>query len=688
MLVGVAVLRLRKVGTMSNWYVDAVEGEVPYRVLQEKKDNGEFHEWNFEPFEFQENGYEDVLDEIKKYRAVDYLALEAEYKRLTDEGKTEEASEYKAKMDKMVQDVYDIYRKKNILPIQYFSELGVMEEIQKCINYKAFFDGDTVSCGAGVGTVLCNYLFPNIFDTPSAHDLDKEGARSLWEKFHNEEYLKRAIKFCFSYKDGCPVPTNVTGGLRMVGSAPTNFRPMNAKAVYERFCPKGGVIFDPCCVSGDTEFFNGREWKRIDEYVEGERVLQYNEDGTASVVKPIEYINYEDGKPFYSHDSEELSSTLTGNHDVVYQEKGTLGLKKVKFETLLQDLDNYDKYIVPISCEMIDKGMEVHAMGKRDMSYAVLCYKDNVRYDNGLLDYEGDDVVFSDKVFTLPLANRRFLLRRLGFFSQGIIVDGRTHKNSERLVTLYNLSISKTENPAVLGKDGTIYIKDSADVHYDWSNIKVIFDNHKYCFVVPSHMLVLRKNGKIFITGNCGFGGRMLGALSSKNNYKSVGTDPCTETMYHLHELGEYIEMVTGREDSYDLHCVGSEDFLGKPDSIDFAFSSPPYFNLEIYSDEDTQCYNKFPTLEEWLEGYVRKTIQNIKYMLKPGRVYAINIADFKVGGGKTCAYVDEWIRISTEEGMPLFDTVYLGVTPRAGSKEQSAGELKKENILVFKKPF
>lgn len=673
---------------MDNWYVDVVEGEVPYEELQEKHDNGEFHEWNFEPFEFQENGYEDVLDEIKKYRAVDYLALEEEYKALSDEGKEDEASEYKAKMDKMVQDVYDIYRKKNILPIQYFSELGVMEEIEKCINYKAFFDGDTVSCGAGVGTVLCNYLFPNIFDTPSAHDLDKVGARSLWEKFHNEEYLKRAIKFCFSYKDGCPVPTNVTGGLRMVGSAPTNFRPMNAKAVYERFCPKNGVIFDPCCVSGDTEFFNGREWKRIDEYVEGERVLQYNEDGTASVVKPIEYINYEDSKPFYSHDSEELSSTLTGNHDVVYQEKGTLGLKKVKFETLLQDLDNYAKYIVPISCEMLDKGMEVHAMGKRDMSYAVLCYKDNVRYDNGLLDYEGDDVVFSDKVFTLPLANRRFLLRRLGFFSQGIIVDGRTHKNSERLVTLYNLSISKNENPAVLGKDGTIHIKDSVDVHYNWSNIKVTFDSHKYCFVVPSHMLVLRKNGKIFITGNCGFGGRMLGALSSKNNYKYVGTDPCTETMYHLHELGEYIETVTGREDSYELHCVGSEDFIGKPNSIDFAFSSPPYFNLEIYSDEDTQCYNKFPTLEEWLEGYVRKTIQNIKYMLKPGRVYAINIADFKVGGGKTCAYVDEWIRISTEEGMPLFDTVYLGVTPRAGSKEQSAGELKKENILVFKKPF
>ena len=213
-------------------------------------------------------------------------------------------------------------------------------------------------------------------------------------------------------------------------------------------------------------------------------------------------------------------------------------------------------------------------------------------------------------------------------------------------------------------------------------------EKYKYCFVVPSHMLVLKRKGEIYVTGNCGFGGRLLGALSSKNNYRYVGTDPCTETMYHLHQLGEYIEQVTGREDSYELHCCGSEEFIGPEKSIDFAFSSPPYFNLEVYSDEPTQCFNKFPELDEWLEGYVRATIKNIKHMLKPGKFYAVNIADFKVGSGKTVAYVDEWIRISTEEGMPLFDTVYLGVTARAGSAEQAAGELKKENILIFKKPL
>ena len=29
-------------------------------------------------------------------------------------------------------------------------------------------------------------------------------------------------------------------------------------------------------------------------------------------------------------------------------------------------------------------------------------------------------------------------------------------------------------------------------------------DGYEYCFTVPSHILILRRNGKIFITGNCG----------------------------------------------------------------------------------------------------------------------------------------------------------------------------------------
>lgn len=412
-----------------NWYAGKMPGEISYDEIQRKAENGEFREWNYQSTTGIEYGYEDLKSKLESYTAVEYLGYQEKRDAAKKACNTAEAEKWQGEMDRMINEVYDIYRSRNIYPTAYFSEIAIMDEISKCCAYKAFWTGDTVSCGAGVGTTLCKFLFPNLQDTPSKHDLDKDGAESIFAKFHNEKYLKRAIQFCFSYKNGCPVPTAVEGGLRLVGSAPSNFRPMNAKAIYERFAPVGGVIFDPCC----------------------------------------------------------------------------------------------------------------------------------------------------------------------------------------------------------------------------------------------------------------GFGGRLLGCLSSNKNFKYIGCDPNTETMYHLHQLAEYIEMITGRDESYELHCCGSEDMRGPANSVDFAFTSPPYFDLEIYSNEPTQCYNKFPELKQWLEGYVRATIRNIVYMLKPGRVYAINIADFSCGS-ETVHYVDEWARISAEEGAPLFDTVYLGVTARAGSKEQAAGELKKENILIFKK--
>lgn len=672
---------------MGNWYSKPMESEIPHSKILEMKDSGKFLAWNFSPFDFRETGYEDVIDEIKKYRAVDYLAEKDEEKR-----------------EEMVEAVLKIYRSKNILPIQYYSEGGICDEIEKCISYDAKFDGNTVNCGAGVGTSLCNFLFPNLFNTPSQHDLGKTNARSLYEKFYNDEYLKRAIKFCFSYKDGCPVPTAVMGGLRLVGSAPTNFRPMNAKAVYERFCPKGGVVYDYCCVSGNTEYFNGEEWVRIDKYQEGDRVLQYevlNGEGVANLVYPEEYIKYSSDAPFFEYFDD---FCVTGNHNIpcIVESEGRddgSGVDLIPLEDLMKSGREYAH--IPGSCVY---GCEDDKSDFRlviDISYYARTrefsdFCDPYEVGSYCKEDEYGYMCFTDKVFTLSLTERRALLKALGINvkSKEPLNSFKSKSMRESICNIINMSYSgvyawsSRSEGIFIDKYLRLGVSNVNRVSQDIADIDELgFDPKlKYCFTVPSHMLVLRYNGKIFITGNCGFGGRMLGALSSKNNYKYVGTDPCTETMCHLHELGEYIELVTGRTDSYELHCCGSEEFIGKPNSVDFAFSSPPYFNLEVYSDEPTQCYNKYPKLDDWLEGYVRATIKNIYRMLKPGRVYAVNIADFTAGG--EVAYVDEWIHLSWLEGMPLFDTVYLGVNARAGSKEQSAGEAKKENILIFKKPL
>lgn len=186
----------------------------------------------------------------------------------------------------------------------------------------------------------------------------------------------------------------------------------------------------------------------------------------------------------------------------------------------------------------------------------------------------------------------------------------------------------------------------------------------------------------------CGFGGRMIGALSSSNNYKYMGVEPCTETFNNLNLLGQAIEKATNRDNIFKIYKMGSEDFLVREPFVDFAFSSPPYFNLEQYSKEETQCYNKFNNLEDWFEGYVRPTIKNIYDLLKEDRYYAVNISDFKMGS-KEVKYVDRWIEISREVGFEFIETIDMKLKTRSGNGHKDGNgnsKVKKEGVFVFKK--
>lgn len=196
------------------------------------------------------------------------------------------------------------------------------------------------------------------------------------------------------------------------------------------------------------------------------------------------------------------------------------------------------------------------------------------------------------------------------------------------------------------------------------------------------------ENGVIYDYAS-GFGGRLLGALSSKKNFTYIGVDPNSETIHWGNQLGKAIEEVTGRTNSYQLHCIGSEDFAQLDSSVDFAFSSPPYFNLEKYSNEPTQCYIRYPELEQWFENYVHKTINNIYLALKPNRYYAVNIADFNLGN-KRIEYVNRWIDISRQVGFKFEKKFEMKVTTRRGyghnDTETGKSIPKKEGIFLFKK--
>ena len=77
-----------------------------------------------------------------------------------------------------------------------------------------------------------------------------------------------------------------------------------------------------------------------------------------------------------------------------------------------------------------------------------------------------------------------------------------------------------------------------------------------------------------------------------------------------------------------DIYKQGSEKYKPKKQSLDLCFTSPPYFDTEKYSDEKTQSYKKFPTQDEWVDGFLKKTIENCYHGLKDGGYMLYNIAN------------------------------------------------------------
>jgi hypothetical protein len=113
-----------------------------------------------------------------------------------------------------------------------------------------------------------------------------------------------------------------------------------------------------------------------------------------------------------------------------------------------------------------------------------------------------------------------------------------------------------------------------------------------------------------------GFGGRLLGAMSCGRKY--IGTDPLTAV-----ELQNMINYFNFKD--CEVIQIGSEYYRGEENSVDLYWSSPPYYDLEIYSDSLSQSYNK--GINYFYNKYWRDTLENIKWMLKPGKYFGVNVS-------------------------------------------------------------
>lgn len=171
-----------------------------------------------------------------------------------------------------------------------------------------------------------------------------------------------------------------------------------------------------------------------------------------------------------------------------------------------------------------------------------------------------------------------------------------------------------------------------------------------------------------------GWGTRMLSFACARKGGKYICCEPATLTRNDLFSLGQQLEPYIETE----VHEKGSEDLRLEKDSVDFIFTSPPYFDLEIYAKEDSQSLRKFPERDEWMKGFLKVTLENCFHALKPDH-YAV----FNVHSGMRA----ETLVFAKEVGFTLEKEEFLELQKMHYNSKEGEDNTRREPILIFKKP-
>lgn len=118
--------------------------------------------------------------------------------------------------------------------------------------------------------------------------------------------------------------------------------------------------------------------------------------------------------------------------------------------------------------------------------------------------------------------------------------------------------------------------------------------------IANTRRILERHNFNCILDPFCGWGGRLAGASQIKSITKYIGIDKNTQNFAGLTALSRETMKLNPNFHS-KVHCMDNLDYEHcEFITVDCIFSSPPFYNLEIYSDSELL------TTEEWDEYYIK----------------------------------------------------------------------------------
>jgi hypothetical protein len=156
-----------------------------------------------------------------------------------------------------------------------------------------------------------------------------------------------------------------------------------------------------------------------------------------------------------------------------------------------------------------------------------------------------------------------------------------------------------------------------------------LYKNTKQCTnfnttVVISILKLLKP--KRYLDPSAGWGDRLIGAIAYGCEYTGVDPSNCMNPIYHkiIDEL-----VPRNRQNNYNIIQSGFETAIVESNYYDLVFTSPPFFDFELYENNASQSVEKFNTLEKWLYGFLFPLTEKAYHSLTINGHFGIYISDY-----------------------------------------------------------
>lgn len=187
---------------------------------------------------------------------------------------------------------------------------------------------------------------------------------------------------------------------------------------------------------------------------------------------------------------------------------------------------------------------------------------------------------------------------------------------------------------------------------------EAVYNNIKECTLFNITVVInILKYFKVkkWLDFSAGWGDRLIGAITCDIDLY-VGVDP-SECMNKVYP--KIIEKLVepNKRDKFKIIQSPFEDAVLPNETYDLVFTSPPFFDLEVYNDEKTQSVKKHDTFFKWMEYFLLFSIKKSWDKLIKGGHMVLYIPD-EYNGNLISPQVNQYI-IRTLNGKKLGKMYY-----------------------------